>query len=110
VAVLGQHRRQAAVDLGECLVPGRGLEAPVAPDQRRRDPVGVIVEGRDARALRADEAGAQDVVGVAANLRDAVVLDRQLEAAGRFTERAGGVLDRRGDGAANSVTPGSARL
>ena len=67
-AVLGQDRGRGAVDLGECLVPGRLDQLAVAPDQRSRQPVGVGVELLDPVGLGADEAVAEDVLGVAAHL------------------------------------------
>ena len=90
-SVLVEQRRQPAVDLRECLVPARRLEAAVALDQRRPYAVVVTVEVGEAGALRADEAVAEDIGLVAADLRHPIALDRELEAAGRFAERTGRV-------------------
>ncbi len=88
-AVLGLDVAEALVDERERLVPGDLVEPAVrASQQRRAQPVGVMVELGDRGALGADEALAEDVVRVAADLHDPVALQRQLEPAGGLAERA----------------------
>ena len=110
-AVLGVDRAQALVDERERLLPRDLVEAAVrAPQQRRAQAVGVVVQLAERRALRADEAVAEDVVLVAAHARDAVVLDRQLEAAGGLAERAGADGGARGGGHRRNLRLGAARV
>ena len=90
-AVLAQDRGEAAIDLGERLVPGGRLEllrCGVA-DERRREAVGILVQRLEAVRLGAEEAAAEDVVGVAADLDDALALGLDRESAGGFAEGAG---------------------
>ncbi len=60
----------------------------VATDQRRAQPVGVVVELAEACALGADEPGAEHVVAVPAGGDHPTVLDGQRQSAGGLTERA----------------------
>ena len=69
-------------DDGVGLVPGGFGQRAVATDQRPRQPVGIVVEFGEARALRADEALAEHVVAVAAGAGHPAVVDRQRQAAG----------------------------
>ena len=96
---VGERRREPAVDGLEGLLP-RGLDQfAVAPNQRLRQAVRVVVELAQALRLRAQEAVAEDVILVAAHGDDLVVAHRDLEPAGRFAERTGAVVDRlRGHG------------
>ena len=87
-AVLTDDRAEAFRDDGERLVPRRLGQDAVATDQRPRQPVGVVVEFGEARALRADEALAEHVVVVAAGAGDPAVGDGQRQAAGGLAERA----------------------
>ena len=88
--VLGQQRREAAVDQLERLVPGRGGERAVGLlEHRRAQAVRVLVQRLDGDALGAQEAVGEDVVGVAADLDELVALEGQLEPAGGLAERAG---------------------
>jgi len=88
-AVFGFDLAEALVDERERLVPRHLVEPAVrASQQRRTQPVGVLVELGDRGALGADEALAEDVVRVAADLHDPVALQRQLEPAGGLAERA----------------------
>ena len=84
---------EAAVDLLEGLVPGDLAQLAVAADERRGQPVGVLVELLQPVRLGADEAAAEHVVAVAAHGRDPVAVERDLEPAGGFAERAGPVVD-----------------
>ena len=90
-AVLLEDRRQAAVDLGQRLVPGRLRERPVALDERRAQAVRVVVDRAQRPALGADEPVREDVVGVAGDARDAVLVERDGQAAGGLAQRAGDV-------------------
>ena len=72
-AVLLDHRRQQLGAPAERRVPTDLLPLPVDLDHRSADPVGVVVHGAEARALRADVALAPDVVAVAADAGDAAV-------------------------------------
>ena len=96
---VGERRGEPAVDGLEGLLP-RGLhQFAVAPHQRSRQAVRVIVELAQALRLRAQEAVAEDVILVAAHGDDLVVAHRDLEPAGGFAERTGAVVDRlRGHG------------
>ena len=102
---LGERRGEAAVDLRQRLLPARLDELAVAADERRGQPVGVLVERLQALRLRADEAVAEDVVVVAADRDDLVAAHRHGEAAGRFAERAGAVVDRLGRHVDHQRTP-----
>ena len=74
----------------ERLVPGGLREAAVGLlDERRAQPVGVLVQVLQAGRLRADEAVAEDVLLVAADLDDLAPVERHLEAAGGLAERTG---------------------
>ena len=74
-AVLGLDGRQAAIDLGEGLVPRGGAKAAVGlADERRAQPVGVVVELAQRRALGAHEAVAEDVLAIAADAGHGAVL------------------------------------
>ena len=79
---------QPVGDACERLVPRRLGQHAVTPDQRSCQPVGIVVQLGEARALRADEAGAEDVITVAAGAGDPAVLDRQRQAAGGLAQRA----------------------
>ena len=90
--VLLEDRRQAALDLGEGLVPRRRLQRAggLVLDQRCTQPVGILVQLLEGRALGTDVAAAERVLPVTPDAADgAVVADLDLEAAGRLTERAG---------------------
>ena len=77
------------MDERERLVPADRLEAPVGlAQQRRSHPVGVVVELLERVALGTDEAVAEHVLLVAPDRGDAVAIERQLEPAGGFTQRA----------------------
>ena len=90
-------RRQAPGDLLKRLVPGRGAQLAVAAHKRRAQAVGILLQRAQAGALGADEALGEDVVAVAADLLEpAVLVERQLEAAGRLTQGAGRVGGPRG--------------
>ena len=93
-AVLGQQRRQAPVDLLERLVPGRLDQLAVAPDQRRGQAVGVLVQLLEPERLGADEAVAEHVLLVAADRHHLRSLRLHLEPAGGFAERTGAVVER----------------
>jgi hypothetical protein len=92
-AVSLDHRVQAALHLGERLVPGDLVEGVAAPDERGAQAVGVVVQLAERGALRADVALAPHIVLVRADLCDAAVLHGDLEAAHRLTERAGVDVD-----------------
>jgi hypothetical protein len=96
--------RQAALDLGEGLVPGRLDEAAVALDARRAQPIRVFVQFLQRHRLGAQVAGAERVALGAADREHlaAVVLD--LEAAAGFAQRADAV-----GGLVHGCTPGWAR-
>ena len=105
--VLGDQRREPAVDLLERLVPARLHQLAVAADQRRGQPVRILVELLDPVRLRADEAVAEHVVHVAADRDHLPSLGLDLEAAGGFAERAGPVV--RGHARDPTPPPGAAR-
>ena len=84
---------EAAVDLLEGLVPGGLAQLAVAPDQRGGQPVGVLVELLQPVRLGADEAAAEHVLAVAAHGGHPIAVERDLEPAGGFAERAGAVVD-----------------
>src|SRR5581483_5637806 len=92
ISVARQDRRQSPIDLRERLVPARLREGAIAlTDERRPDPVGILVELLQRRALRADEALAEDVVFVSPDRDDLIVRERYLEPACRLAERTGPV-------------------
>ena len=74
--VVLDDRRQAALDLGERLVPRRVDELAVAAHQRGAQPVGVLVELLERRSLGADEPVAEHVVTIAADPFDVTALRR----------------------------------
>ena len=81
---------EAAGDQIERLVPGDLLEVACrVATHRPAQPVRVVVDVGNGDALRADVALGEDVVVVAAHGDDAIVLDLELEPAGRLAERAG---------------------
>src|SRR3954454_5906085 len=88
--VLGEDRREAAVDLLERVVPGGLVELTVgAADQRGLEPVRVFVQRLEAVRLRAQKAAAEHVVLVAADLHDLAVHRLDGQPASRLAERAG---------------------
>ena len=62
-------------------------------DQGAAEPVGVLVELLERRALGADEAVAEHVVAVPPDALDGVVAHRDFEAAPGLAQRAGAVVD-----------------
>ena len=84
---------QAHLDGGEGLVPGDRTPAVAVLHQRRPEPVRVLVELLERRALGADEPMAEHIVPVAPDPLDRVPLQRDLQPAGRLAERAGPVRD-----------------
>ena len=58
--------------------------AVIAPDERRPEPVRILVERLQPVGLGAEEAAAEDVVGVARDLDDLIALGLDREAAGGF--------------------------
>jgi hypothetical protein len=89
--VLGDDRREAVGDEGERLVPGDRDVPAVALDERRAEPVRILVELLEGRALRTDEAVAEHVVTVAPYPHDAVILVGHLDTARRLAQRTGSV-------------------
>ena len=85
--VLGDQRRQPPLDLGERLVPAHLDQLAVAPHERPPQPVRVVVQRPERRALRADEPVREHVGVVAAHPGHPVALDRHRQAAGRFAQR-----------------------
>ncbi len=87
-AVVADRGAEAVGHRGERLFPRRLGQHAIPTNQRRTQPVGVVVEFSEARALRTDESGGEHVVAVAARSGDVAVLDGQRQAARGFAERA----------------------
>ncbi len=87
--VLGQHRGEQALHLGERLGPGHLPEPVPVPDQRCPEAVGVLVQVAEGGALGTEVALAPDVLPVGPDAGDLVVLDGHLEAAHGLTQGAG---------------------
>ena len=83
------HRHEPALDLRKRVVPGGGLEAAAAADERRAEAIGVRVEVLQRVRLRTDEAVAEDVVGVTADGGDLGAARRDREPTGRFAQGTG---------------------
>ncbi len=93
VAVRVEDRTEATLDLREGFVP-RDLAPGVAgAHQRAAEPVRVGFELLDGCALRAEVALTEHVLTITAHERDLVVLEVELQPAGRFTEGARTVRD-----------------
>jgi hypothetical protein len=91
-AVLVDDPPQALLDRRERLVPVRLAQAVAVADQRDGEAIRVLVELADAGALRAQVATRERVVGVTGDRGDPVrVVERELEAADRLTQRTGPV-------------------
>ena len=108
-AVGGHDGAENPAGLGEGLVPADFHEAPVAPHHRRPQPVRVLVEVLEGRALGAEVAAAPHVVAVTPDADD-LVGGRQpdLEPAARLAQRAdsqGGAGDGRCGGPGGQVNP-----
>ena len=87
-----EDRDEQALHLGERLVPAHRLVRAVRPAHvRLPEPVRVVVQVTDARALGTDVALAEDVCCVPSDPFDAGRPNRHLEAARRLAERAGPV-------------------
>ena len=85
---------KAPIDLGPGLLPRHLDQLTVAADQRRTDPVGILVQLLQRRALRADVAVAEHVVAVAADALHVLCTvgtspQRDLQAAPRLAQGAG---------------------
>ena len=95
-AVLLDDRRQPALDLGKRLVPRRRVQlAVVAPDHGRAQTVRILVQVLERGALGTDVALAPRILTVAADATDgAVVLELDLQGAGRLTQWARPVVER----------------
>ena len=70
-------------------VPADFPPLPVDLDHRAPDAVGVLVQGAERRALRADVPSTPGVVAVAADAGDPSALDLDLQSAHGFTQRTG---------------------
>ena len=80
------HVGKTVLDFGECFLPGRFDEAAVALDKRHTQPIGVLVQVLERRALRADETPAEDIIRIGADTCHLAVTQLELEAAASFTE------------------------
>jgi hypothetical protein len=84
-----EQRPEPLADERERLLPARRRKLAVrAAQQRRAEPVRVLVQILQRDALGAQEAVREHVLGVAAHLQDLVAAHRHREAAGRLAERA----------------------
>ena len=83
-AVLLEEPREPSIDLGEGLLPGRFLELTISADQRRPQPVGVMVEFAQGGSLGADETAAEGILFVASNPDHPVALDLDRNPASRL--------------------------
>src|SRR4029079_9664348 len=94
LAVLLDHRPQAALHFGVGLRPGD--LAPLAPVayQRRAQAIGIVVKVAEHGALRTDEALAPDVLRIGADAGDATIADADLEPAHRLAEGTGAQVRR----------------
>ncbi len=93
VAVLLEDRTEPALDLRERLVPRRVVPRVAAPDLRPADPVGVRFELLERGALGTEVAVAEHVLFVTPHQGELVVVEVQLQAAGRLAEWTGPVRD-----------------
>ena len=91
--MLVEDRQEALLDLGEGLVPADLDEDAVPLDQRAAQPVRVLVELLQGRALRADVAVAEHVVAVAADADDllAVGVGRSVISSPQLASQSGQV-------------------
>ena len=95
-AVTLAHVEHPLSDEVECLVPAH-LDPLVAhPPHGPAQTVRVMREVLQGHTLGAQISLAEGVGSVTADLDDPVVLDRDLQAAGRLAEIAGAVMDRHG--------------
>src|SRR5438045_9104705 len=90
-ATLADDRRQAALDLGERLVPPQGLEVPVPTHERGAHAVGIRVERLQRVGLRTDEAAAERVRLIAADADHLAPTGPDLQPAGGLAEWTGAV-------------------
>src|SRR5207249_8505034 len=104
---LAKDGDEAPLDLGEGLVPARGLEPAVAPDERGPQAVRVGVELLQRIRLGADEAPAEDVRLVAPDAHDLPAAAADLEPAGRFAQRADAIAGAFVRHPMASVSPGA---
>ena len=93
VAVRLDDRAEAALDLGERLVPAHLAPRVTGAHLRPAESVRVRFELFDRSALRAQVAPAEHILAVPAHERDLVVLEMELQPAGCFTQRARTVRD-----------------
>ena len=91
--VARQDRGEAAIDLGEGLVPAGLAQLAVAADQGSGEPVRVLVQLLQPVGLGTDEAAAEHVVAVAAHGGHAIAVERDLQPARGFAEGTGAVVD-----------------
>ncbi len=87
-AVLVEKRTETAIDLREGVIPRDLLEARAGADQRHADPVRILVQRLQRKALRADEPPAEHVIRVTPDPLQRVALERQLEPTAGLTQRA----------------------
>ncbi len=90
-AMLGKDGSEAAVNLGERLVPGDLAPGLAGADHRRAHAVGIAMQLFEGIGFGADVAVREDVVLIAANGEDLWAAGHDLQAAGGLAERTGDV-------------------